>query len=215
MQILLEYGILHSNITEVNTALSNGANPNIVWTTSSNPRNLSILNSYISGHCETFYYFGGEHVPEFPIFFEIIKRLIKGGGTVKKHIIDEVFYHAEMFGGDENLIIFGKYLSAVYIQQKYRKRLYDRKKINTGKKALRLKHEQKLRRLRQKGLRLPDETNRHIASYMTFGKKVLLTKALKNKAKKLKIRLTVNRNGKRVYKSEKVLRNQISNTIKH
>jgi hypothetical protein len=50
---------------------------------------------------------------------------------------------------------------------------------------------------------------------MTFGKKVLLTKALKNQAKKLKIRLTVNRNGKRVYKSEKALRNQISNAIKH
>jgi hypothetical protein len=44
--------------------------------------------------------------------------------------------------------------------------------------------------------------------------KVLLTKALKNKAKKHKVKLTIKRGNKRVYKSEKMLKEQISNAIK-
>jgi hypothetical protein len=44
-----------------------------------------------------------------------------------------------------------------------------------------------------------------------FGKSKSKNKRLKSKAKKLGVRLTVKRNGKRVYKSKKVLEKQIKN----
>jgi hypothetical protein len=55
---------------------------------------------------------------------------------------------------------------------------------------------------------------RHIGSYVAFGKTPVLSKTLKNKAKKLKIRLTVTKNGKRVYKTRAVLERQIKNKMK-
>jgi hypothetical protein len=45
-------------------------------------------------------------------------------------------------------------------------------------------------------------------------KKVLLTKALKNQAKRYKVKLSLKSGNKRVYKTEKILKKQISNAIK-
>ena len=41
------------------------------------------------------------------------------------------------------------------------------------------------------------------------------SKLIRNQAKKLKIKLTVKRNGKRVYKSEKALKTQIKSKLKN
>jgi ankyrin repeat protein len=57
----------------------------------------------------------------------------------------------------------------------------------------------------------PKDVARHIGTYVAFGK---LPNNVKNKAKKLKIRLTVTRNGKRVYKTRAVLERQIKNKMK-
>jgi hypothetical protein len=60
---------------------------------------------------------------------------------------------------------------------------------------------------------LPEDIQKHINKYFGFGnkKKKVLTKSLKNQAKKYKVRLTLKRGNKRVYKSEKMLKNQIKN----
>jgi hypothetical protein len=58
---------------------------------------------------------------------------------------------------------------------------------------------------------------RHISEYVSFGnkrKKKVLSKKLKTQAKKYKVKLTVKRGNKRVYKSEKVLMKQINNAMK-
>ena len=68
--------------------------------------------------------------------------------------------------------------------------------------------------------KLPLELKKDMKKYFGFGKKRTikhkkeLSKALKNQAKKYKVKLTVKRNGKRVYKTEKVLKKQISNAKK-
>ena len=59
---------------------------------------------------------------------------------------------------------------------------------------------------------LPLDVRKNIGGYMAFGKKrKVLTQTLKNQAKKHNVRLTIKRNGKRVYKTEKMLKQQIKN----
>jgi hypothetical protein len=76
---------------------------------------------------------------------------------------------------------------------------------------------------------VPIELKSEINKYLGFGKKrkivkqaklvlglkkkTMLTKALKNQAKKYKVRLTLKRGNKRVYKSEKMLKKQIKNAM--
>ena len=68
--------------------------------------------------------------------------------------------------------------------------------------------------------KIPQDVEKLIKSYISFGKKrkkvvkKTLTKALKNQAKIYKIRLTLKRGNKRVYKSENVLKKQIKNKMK-
>jgi hypothetical protein len=62
--------------------------------------------------------------------------------------------------------------------------------------------------------RIPEDIEKEIQSYLSFGKKKTITKALKIQAKKYKVRLTLKRGNKRVYKTEKVLKKQIKNAVK-
>ena len=56
-----------------------------------------------------------------------------------------------------------------------------------------------------------------VGAYLAFGKKRKIVKnksLIKTQAKKYKVRLTLNRGNKRVYKSEKLLKKQINNAKK-
>ncbi len=68
---------------------------------------------------------------------------------------------------------------------------------------------------------LSEDLEKGMTKYFGFGKKrkkvvkkKVLTKALKNQAKKYKVRLTLKRGNKRVYKSEKILKQQIRSKMK-
>jgi ankyrin repeat protein len=78
------------------------------------------------------------------------------------------------------------------------------------KKLIRQKDRETAQAFTKGGQIIPQGMRGEIFKYL-FGK---TPNSLKDNAKKYGIRLTVNRNGKRVYKSEKVLKKQIKNSIK-
>jgi hypothetical protein len=123
--------------------------------------------------------------------------------------IAKMFHNNEMINYINNDVDF----AASKIQRKFK----STKEINKTKTIARARATDRVLAIKNKqypkGV-IPKELARHIGSYVAFGKTPVLSKTIKNKAKKLKIRLTVTRNGKRVYKTRVVLERQIKNKMK-
>jgi ankyrin repeat protein len=137
-------------------------------------------------------------------YFKIVKELIKTGADVK--VVDDYNNTALMYasaGGHSDIV---KYLREQQL------------KVYTTKTGQKQGHQKNLRVIRalpggtdyQKAM---DRFNKINMKFNKFGKIKISSKNRKN-AKKYKVRLTVNKNGKRVYKTNNVLEGQIKRKMK-
>jgi hypothetical protein len=156
--------------------------------------------------------------------FEIVKFLVEHGANIDVsggHLNLNIFGYADMYhhGNGDILNFLLDYYAARKIQQKARgiKGRKKAEKTRTIKKAKAVDLIYNIQNDKGLGI-LPKDMAKEVASYLYFGKKRKVSektpKSIKDKAKKLKIRLTVTKNGRFIPKSRVVLEKQIKNKLK-